>query len=998
MLSSPSHHGFKAAICALSLAASFFMGCSPKEDPIKPDPKPDDDKPVVVAVTGVTLEPTSLSLKIGGTADLTATVSPDNATDKKVSWSSSKTSVATVKDGKVTAVAAGTATITAKAGGKSATCSVTVVEKEIPVEKIDLGYSSRALEVGKTFKMNALVTPTNATDKTVTWTTSDETVATVSKTGLVTGVAVGTATITATAGGKSASCEFVITGPSVPATGITITPSSLDIGLDQVFLLTATLTPSNATDMVTWSSSNAAVAEVEGGFVTGRSQGTATITAKAGTKSATCIVTVSPYGEEQIKNTLMKIYNAMDGPHWKMSNRWDLSKPLSEWEGVTWNKLTQTFYLSLSDENLGMKGQFPDCFDELPMLSRLSILKQPGITGTLPPSFGSIKNLQFLSIEGTSMTSMPDIFSGMPQLSSVGFYNNEQMTGPLPESLGSNTAVKAISVEGNHFTGTVPDSWARLGTALDIRVENYLSEYVPDSYVHAADADFLINSYLGLAKFRETPIIVGDYDVPAYLPRKKDMKDITTGKTIPFKQIVSQNKVTVLLTWATWCPHSAALIPMLKKMYDKYHKDGLEIITSVNAYPEERVGDNLQSIIRDRNMQSWYNFDEWNLAVTEMDCWSDGTPTAILVDKNGKVIMDSRENISDPARNRFGFSAATQLIPVLEDYFGPMEGGDDNYESTDYSQDGKVITIQKASTGKGINLVFMGDAYTDKDMASGKYEEMMLACAEEFFKIEPYKSFKNRFNVYAVKVVSKNGKTGPGYTTALGTRFTSDGSTNGNQDKVFQYAQKVPGISSKKDLVIGVLVNSIYPGGITSMIETQQSGIGYFTSYSNEPSAFGPVLRHEVGGHAFAFLADEYATVNSTVPQSVIDNMNKLYNSYGWYANVDFTDDAKKIRWANFLSDSRYKNEVGIYEGAATYRKGAYRPTPDSMMNQDVDYFNAPSRWAIYQRIMKLSGETPTFSKFLQYDAINRGSKPSSTPDARSREALKHCAPPVVTR
>ncbi|MBP5693564.1 MAG: hypothetical protein J6W86_07650, partial [Bacteroidales bacterium] len=128
-----------------------------------------------------------------------------------------------------------------------------------------------------------------------------------------------------------------------------------------------------------------------------------------------------------------------------------------------------------------------------------------------------------------------------------------------------------------------------------------------------------------------------------------------------------------------------------------------------------------------------------------------------------------------------------------------------------------------------------------------------------------------------------------------------------------------------------------------------------------------------VGGHAFGFLGDEYATNFSASPtQEMIDEYNRLYKAYGWYSNIDFTNDPKKVKWADFLSDSRYKDEVGIYEGGINLGKGVYRPSQNSMMNQNEEYFNAPSRWAIYKRIMELSGETPSFSKFLEYDAINR--------------------------
>ena len=157
------------------------------------------------------------------------------------------------------------------------------------------------------------------------------------------------------------------------------------------------------------------------------------------------------------------------------------------------------------------------------------------------------------------------------------------------------------------------------------------------------------------------------------------------------------------------------------------------------------------------------------------------------------------------------------------------------------------------------------------------------------------------------------------------------------------------------------------------MSESLQSGVAYLSSVSNDPSLFGPILRHEAGGHGFAFLADEYFSANGSPSAEVVKEYNRLYNAYGWYSNVDFTDDPAKVKWSAFLSDDRYKDEVGIFEGGGGYYdRGVYRPSVNSMMNTEVEYFNAPSRWAIYQRIMKLSGEECSFEKFLEYDEINR--------------------------
>ena len=247
-------------------------------------------------------------------------------------------------------------------------------------------------------------------------------------------------------------------------------------------------------------------------------------------------------------------------------------------------------------------------------------------------------------------------------------------------------------------------------------------------------------------------------------------------------------------------------------------------------------------------------------------------------------------------------------------------------------------------------------------------------------------------------VVSKNGKTGPGFETALSTTMYAGTAVTGDSEKVYQYALKVPEISSRNNLTVAVMVNSIYHGGVADMNETYQSGIGYYSSLDNDPNLYTPVLHHEVGGHSFAFLADEYVTYNTSPSQAIVDTYNRYYNSYGWYSNVDFTDDPAKIRWAAFLADPRYKDEVGIFEGGLRFSNGAYRPSENSMMNKEVEYFNAPSRLAIYKRIMELSGEGYSFEKFLEYDAINRGTIPSSSairPDIFNEYQFD--TPPIVT-
>ncbi len=261
--------------------------------------KAKDTEEPPVEVTGITLDKTSGSIKVGETLKLTAKVEPE-ATQAEVKWSSSDETIATVNDGVVTGVKAGTAEITATAGEKSAVCTVTVTEKgtvEPPVEatQVTLDKTSASIGVGETLKLIATVKP-EAAASALKWSSSDETVATVND-GVVTGVKAGTAIITATVGDKSAECNITVTdAPSVtvPVTKVTLNKTSATVAKGKTLKLTAKVLPANATNKnVTWKSSNPSIATVtKTGTVKGIKAGTVTITATAGDKKATCKVKV----------------------------------------------------------------------------------------------------------------------------------------------------------------------------------------------------------------------------------------------------------------------------------------------------------------------------------------------------------------------------------------------------------------------------------------------------------------------------------------------------------------------------------------------------------------------------------------------------------------------------------------------------------------------------------------------------------------------------------
>ena len=255
----------------------------------------------VVEVESVSLNKSEMTLTEGESETLAATVTPENAENKSIKWSSNNEAVATVDaNGTVTAKSAGTAVITATStNGKSAGCTVTVEKKQIPVTEVRLSESTVGIVEGSTYKLTATVLPENTTDsKNVSWSSNNSAVATVDANGTVTAKRAGTAVITATStNGKSAGCTVTVSKKEIPITEISLDKSSATLTEGETTTLTATVLPENTTygKSVKWSSSNVAVATVDlMGKVTAKSAGTAIITATSENgKTASCTITVN---------------------------------------------------------------------------------------------------------------------------------------------------------------------------------------------------------------------------------------------------------------------------------------------------------------------------------------------------------------------------------------------------------------------------------------------------------------------------------------------------------------------------------------------------------------------------------------------------------------------------------------------------------------------------------------------------------------------------------
>ena len=242
-----------------------------------------------IAVAEIALNQNTLALKKNASQQLKATVNPS---DVPITWSSDKTGIASVdQNGKVTGNGNGTANITAKAGDVTATCKVTVTTD---VASIKLSKTSLTLKTGNKQKLTPTVSPSTASNRTVTWTTSNKKVATV-KDGTITAVGKGTATITAKAGTKTATCKVTVNAKKIASRKVKLNRSKATLKLrsKKTVVLKATMTPKNSTDKIKWTSSNKKVATVKKGKVTAKSIGKTTITAKTTSgKKVTCKITV----------------------------------------------------------------------------------------------------------------------------------------------------------------------------------------------------------------------------------------------------------------------------------------------------------------------------------------------------------------------------------------------------------------------------------------------------------------------------------------------------------------------------------------------------------------------------------------------------------------------------------------------------------------------------------------------------------------------------------
>ena len=527
-----------------------------------------------------------------------------------------------------------------------------------------------------------------------------------------------------------------------------------------------------------------------------------------------------------------------------------------------------------------------------------------------------------------------------------------------PENTIQIDGIVEIQLFNNNLCGTLPVEFTHImSKALDIMIEgNGLYGVIPEEVrTHARWNEIGWNVIL------QNPIIGGGFDMTDINLRASDMEvEYLKGGSARLADLLKANKISLIMIDT---PSDE-----LANLFLSYRNKGFGIIICHSG----AGGESREATIERTDK---YALTDGIVRLWEMHHPQLGEGLGLL----GTVfLLDEDGNLIDVLPRDWSISESWYCSKIgerLQEHLGDPEEhpefSTEYYTSTDYSRDGEVITLQTATKGKGIDIIFMGDGYVDKQMGDdGKYEQDMKASMEYFFEVEPYKSFRNRFNVYTVKVISPNEEQEEGCEWRL----------NYDNALCFEYASKVPGINLDKATIVNVTnsPNLFFISGYTNMYE---GGSSIAHIEQGGPSS---IIVHEAGGHGFGKLLDEYiygGFEDNYCPPENLESFKEWirtdYHNKGWGVNIDTTDDPENVVWSHFLKDDRYEGEVGIWQGAWYWPTDLWRASENSVMNSDYSYFNAPSREAIYKWIMQWSegdGWEYDYETFVEYDAINRSS------------------------
>lgn len=295
-------------------------------------------------------------------------------------------------------------------------------------------------------------------------------------------------------------------------------------------------------------------------------------------------------------------------------------------------------------------------------------------------------------------------------------------------------------------------------------------------------------------------------------------------------------------------------------------------------------------------------------------------------------------------------------------------------------EEDEVIVLQEAARGKGVNVVILGEGYDAKDISDGKLLSDVNETMEDFFDIEPYRTYRDYFNVYTGIAVSPESGVGNANTTVhnrFGTSATR-GTLSGTADEILKYACTMSSVSRDNlgQTLIIIVTNTSDYSGATRLFD-DGTAISYCPKRDDYyPYDFRGIVQHEAGGRGFGKLGDESVRHNAFVDAcgcSCCAHAAEIAaaQAKGWYMNISLTAREDAVPWSHLLENDKYRNLVGIYEGAFGHGKGVWRSEYNSCMNNGIPYYNTVSREIIVKRIMQCAGEEYSFENFVANDKVD---------------------------
>ena len=400
-----------------------------------------------------------------------------------------------------------------------------------------------------------------------------------------------------------------------------------------------------------------------------------------------------------------------------------------------------------------------------------------------------------------------------------------------------------------------------------------------------------------------------------------------------------------------------------------------------------------------------------NLVLNADDEWEvESKPDWIALDKtSGKGKAELKLTFAEMQKGSAPREGEVVFKLVDKDYRTRCKVTQYNY---DYAED-EILTLQKAGTGKGINVVFLGDGYNAKEISEGKMLDNINEAVKHFFNIEPYKTYRDYFNVYTGIAVSPESGVG-GVNTIIHNRFNTTakgGVTLGGRnadgsdyEAIFEYACKAPTVSADNinETLIVMIPNTMDYGGICYMYD-EGAAIAYCPmSDYGYPQDFRGVIQHEAGGHGFAKLGDEYIYHNAFIDAcgcsccGHVEEFN-MAKAMGWYENLSLTGHMNNVPWSHLIFHEKYNQIVDIFEGGFMHNRGVFRSEQNSCMNNDIPYYSTISRETIVKRIKAIAGEVYSFDDFVANDVLDAGTVESATrnsvPEYIARPAMHRSGP-----